>query len=94
MAKTAEEKLKLAQEEEAKARARVRALQAELAGKARKVDAKRKIILGAWLIENYPDTVFKAVAGLKRAQDKALFEGWTPPPKKTPAAAPQQVRQA
>lgn len=92
MAKTIEQRLQEAQAAEAKAKQRVRALQSVAAGVERKRDTKRKILLGAWLIENKPEAIERIVAGLTRESDRAAFEGWTPPPKKAQEAPkPAQV---
>lgn len=50
----------------------------------RKLDERRKVILGGWLIKHRPDLVKNIVLnGLERPQDKAAFEGWiTPEPEK------------
>lgn len=46
----------------------------------RKRDERRKVILGGWLIKHRPDLVQNIIGnGLTREQDKAAFEGWTPP---------------
>lgn len=92
MAKTIEQRLQEAQAAEAKAKQRVRALQSAAAGVERKRDTKRKILLGAWLIEHKPEVIAGIVAKLARESDRAAFEGWTPPPKKAQEAPkPAQV---
>lgn len=87
--KSIEARLQKAREDEAKAAQKVRALQAAVAGVERKRDAKRKIILGAWLMEHHPDACLKAVAALTRESDKAAFEGWSPKRTKKPAEPPE-----
>lgn len=82
MAETSLEKLERQYEQ---ARARLQAARARQAAKERKLDARRKIILGGALIERAgrdPETarLMKAlVTGLSRAQDRKAFENWTPP---------------
>lgn len=59
---------------------RIRELAAQDQKAERKRDERRKVILGGWLIKHRPDLVSKIVEnGLEREQDKAAFEGWTPP---------------
>lgn len=82
MAETSLEKLERQYEQ---AKARLQAARARKAAKDRKLDARRKIILGGALIERAardPETarLMKAlVTGLSRAQDRKAFENWTPP---------------
>lgn len=93
MAKTMEQRLQEAQAAEAKARQRVRALQSAAAGVERKRDTKRKILLGAWLIENKPEVIAGIVDKLARESDRAAFAGWKPPTRPTKAPAPAPVQQ-
>ena len=82
MAETSLEKLERQYEQ---ARARLQAARARKAAKERKLDARRKIILGGALIESAgrdPETarlLTALVTGLSRAQDRKAFENWTPP---------------
>lgn len=91
MAETSLEKLERQYEQ---AKARLQAARARQTAKERKLDARRKIILGGALIERAgrdPETarLMKAlVTGLSRAQDRKAFENWTPPaPAPDPGAA-------
>jgi hypothetical protein len=67
------------------AKARLQSARARKVTQDRKIDARRKIILGGALIERAsrdPDVtrLLKAlVDGLARAQDRKAFDGWSPP---------------
>lgn len=67
------------------AKARLQSARARQAAKDRKLDARRKIILGGALIEKASRDVdvtkllMALVAGLGRVQDRKAFEGWSPP---------------
>lgn len=67
------------------AKARLQSARARKAAKDRKLDARRKIILGGALIEKAsrdPDVtrlLMSLVDGLARAQDRKAFEDWSPP---------------
>jgi hypothetical protein len=76
MKKSTEERLREAEDIQRQAGLRVAALKAERSKEQRQLDARRKVILGAWLIAHKPELVSKAVEGLKRDQDRAAFEGW------------------
>jgi hypothetical protein len=73
------------------ARARLQALEARLNEASRKLDTRRKIILGGLLIdaaskdERYAKVVTALMGRIDRDQDRIAFEGWTPP---APAASP------
>lgn len=77
------------------AKARLQALEARLSEASRKLDTRRKIILGGLLIdaagkdERYAQVVAALVGRIDRDQDRVAFEGWTPPaPAAPPAPAP------
>lgn len=67
------------------AKARLQSARARKATQDRKIDARRKIILGGALIERAsrdPDVtrlLKSLVEGLARAQDRKAFDGWSPP---------------
>jgi hypothetical protein len=67
------------------AKARLQSARARKATEDRKIDARRKIILGGALIEQAsrdPDVtrlLKSLVDGLARAQDRKAFDGWSPP---------------
>ena len=77
------------------AKARLQALEARLSEASRKLDTRRKIILGGLLIdaaikdERYAKVVAALLGRIDRDQDRVAFEGWTPPaPAASPAPAP------
>ena len=80
----AESELERAEKRLAQMRARVQALRNREATKARKLDTRRKVILGGALIElavrdNGARAVLdRIVGGLVREQDRAAFDGWDP----------------
>jgi len=67
------------------AKARLQSARARKATQDRKIDARRKIILGGALIERAsrdPDVIRllkSLVDGLARAQDRKAFDEWSPP---------------
>ncbi|MCF7702480.1 mobilization protein [Loktanella sp. M215] len=85
MAAPALEKLERQYEQ---AKARLQSARARKATQDRKIDARRKIILGGALIEQAsrdPDVtrlLKSLIEGLARAQDRKAFDGWSPPPRK------------
>ena len=90
-----EERLERAKEAKAKAVAEIRAASAKLRASDRKADTRRKIILGAMLIEeartNLPmaNWIRKKVGKLK-GREKDLFGDWLMPdaPEAPPSPAP------
>ena len=77
------------------AKARLQALEARLSEASRKLDTRRKIILGGLLIdaaskdERYAKVVTALIGRIDRDQDRIAFEGWTPPaPVASPAPSP------
>ena len=79
-----ETELERAEKRLAQAKARVQALRNREATKARKLDTRRKVILGGALIElaarddGVRAMLDRLVRGLGRQQDRAAFEGWEP----------------
>lgn len=73
MTKTTEERLREAEERARHAILQVRALKTERSQEQRRLDARCKVILGAWLMANRPDLVESIKAGLKRPQDRFAF---------------------
>lgn len=67
------------------AKARLQAARARERTKARKLDARRKIILGAALIEaatkdpKAAEMLTQLTSRLSRQQDRSAFEGWSIP---------------
>ena len=88
MAESTVEKLERQYEQ---ARARLQAAKARERTKSRKLEARRKIILGGALIERAErdpaaaEMLAALITGLSRAQDRKTFEGWQAP---CPASSP------
>ena len=67
------------------AKARLHALEARLGEAARKLDTRRKIIMGGLLLdaaekdERYAEVVAALMGRIERDHDRKAFEGWTPP---------------
>jgi capsule polysaccharide export protein KpsE/RkpR len=80
----AETELERAEKRLAQARARVQALRNREATKQRKLDTRRKVILGGALVElaardgEARALLDQIVRGLARQQDRAAFQGWDP----------------
>lgn len=76
----------------AQAKERLARLEARLGEAARKLDTRRKIILGGLLLdaaakdERYAKVVQSLMSRIDREQDRKAFENWTAP---TPGAAQQ-----
>lgn len=87
----AETELERAEKRYAQAKARLLALKNREATKARKLDTRRKIILGGALVDlaerdsNAAAMIERLVRNLPRDQDRKAFEGWDAKP---PAAEP------
>ena len=92
------EKAKLAVQQ---ARARLQAIENRQSEAERKLDTRRKIIMGGLLLdaaakdERYAKVVAALMARIDRDNDRKAFDGWTPPaasevaaPGPAPAAAP------
>lgn len=90
-AKSHETKLERAEKRFAQAKARLLALESREATKARKLDTRRKIILGGALVDlaerdsNAATMIERLVRNLPREQDRKAFNGWNV---KTASAAP------
>lgn len=69
----------------AQAKERLAKLEARLGEAARKLDTRRKIILGGLLLdaaakdERYAKVVQSLMSRIDREQDRMAFENWTPP---------------
>jgi hypothetical protein len=81
-----EEKLARAQDAKAKALAELRSAAGQISAKNRKLDLRRKIVLGGLvmrLMSNPSNTTFadsmKAWLEKLPPRDRALFDGWSPP---------------
>ena len=92
----AETELERAEKRYAQAKARLLALKNREATKARKLDTRRKIILGGALVDlaerdsNAAAMIERLVRNLPREQDRKAFEGWDAkqPAKEDPTAPP------
>ena len=77
------------------AKARLQAIESRQSEASRKLDTRRKIILGGLLLdaaekdERYAKVVTALMGRIDRDQDRIAFEGWTPPaPVASPAPSP------
>lgn len=92
-AKSPETELERAEKRYAQAKARLLALKNREATKARKLDTRRKIILGGALVDlaerdsNAAAMIERLVRNLPREQDRKAFDGWDAKPA-SPAPAP------
>ncbi|TNC45301.1 mobilization protein [Rubellimicrobium rubrum] len=98
----AETELERAEKRYAQAKARLQALRNRAATQARKLDTRRKVILGGALVDlaardaTAAAMLDRLVRNLPREQDRRAFEGWSPkdaaatagePPDADPGAA-------
>ena len=97
----AETELERAEKRYAQAKARLQALRNRAATEARKLDTRRKVILGGALVDlagrdsTAAAMLDRLVRNLPREQDRRAFEGWSPrdvvpvgaPPDAAPGAA-------
>ncbi|WP_254368261.1 mobilization protein [Paracoccus sp. Z118] len=80
----AETELERAEKRYAQAKARLQALKNREAARERKIDARRKIILGGALVDlagrdsNAAAMLDRLLRNLPREQDRKAFEGWSP----------------
>lgn len=80
----AETELDRAQKRYEQARARLQALRNREAARARKLDTRRKVILGGALMDlatrdsNAAAMLDRLVRNLPREQDRKTFDGWNP----------------
>ena len=85
MADTNETALARAERQYEHARARLQSLRARQATRERKLDTRRKVILGGALVElaarepGAHATLERLVAGLSREHDRRAFDGWQRP---------------
>lgn len=84
MFKVTETELDRAQKRYDQARARLQALKNREAAKERKLDTRRKVILGGALVDlagrddNARAMLDRLIRNLPRDQDRKTFDGWTP----------------
>ena len=87
----AETELERAEKRYAQAKARLLALKNREATKARKLDTRRKIILGGALVDlgmrdsSAAAMILRLVRNLPREQDRKAFEGWDAKQPATPS---------
>ena len=80
----AETELERAEKRYAQAKARLQALKNREAAKERKLDTRRKVILGGALMDlagrdsNAAAMLDRLLRNLPREQDRKTFEGWSP----------------
>lgn len=80
----AETELERAEKRYAQAKARLQALKNREAAKQRKLDTRRKVILGGALVDlatrddNAARMLDRLIRNLPRDQDRKAFEGWSP----------------
>lgn len=92
MAVPLQDRIEKARLKASQAKARLQALEARLSDASRKLDTRRKIILGGLLLdaaskdERYAKVVSALLARIDRDHDRQAFQDWTPP---TPAASSQ-----
>ena len=85
MAAPTPESVELAKKRLAQAKARLDALNARIATEGRRLDTRRKIILGGLLIDaaskdkRFTGIISELTHRISRDQDKEPFEGWTLP---------------
>lgn len=85
MAAPTPEALELAKKRVAQAKARLDALNARIATEGRRLDTRRKIILGGLLLDaatkdqRFAGIVTELTHRISRESDKKPFEGWTLP---------------
>lgn len=101
MAIPLQDRIEKARLKASQAKASLQALEARLSEAGRKLDTRRKIILGGLLIdaatkdERYAKVVIALLGRIDRDHDRQAFEGWTPPAPATsspaPADAPSQA---
>ncbi len=90
----AETELERAEKRYAQAKARLQALKNRAATQARKLDTRRKVILGGALVDlaardaNAAAMLDRLVRKLPREQDRKAFEGWAPGDGTADAAGP------
>ena len=94
MAVPLQDRIEKARLKASQAKANLQALEARLSEADRKLDTRRKIILGGLLIdaaskdERYAKVVTALMGRIDRDHDRQAFQGWTPPAPPAPSPAP------
>ncbi|MDQ2801608.1 MAG: mobilization protein [Pseudomonadota bacterium] len=88
------ERIEKARVQADQAKARLQALEARASEAERKLDTRRKIILGGLLLdaagkdERYAKVIAALMQRIERDNDSKAFEGWEPPVPAAPSSAP------
>ena len=96
MAGDLEAKIEAARKRAEQAKARLQALEARASQQARKLDTRRKVILGGLLLDaaekddRFARVITALMERISRDQDRKAFEGWQAP---SPAPEPLGVNQ-
>ena len=96
MASDLEAKIEAARKRAAQAKARLADLEARASQQARRLDTRRKVILGGLLIDaaekddRFSKVITALMARMAREQDRKAFEGWLVP---SPSPEPLGVNQ-
>ena len=94
MAVPLQDRIEKARLKASQAKARLQALEARLSDASRKLDTRRKIILGGLLIdaagkdERYAKVVSALMQRIDRDNDRKAFDGWEPPGSTAPIPQP------
>lgn len=97
MASNLDARIEAARKKAEQATARLQALEAKANAEARKLDTRRKVILGALLIdeaekdERFARALIALLERISRDQDRKAFEGWPPPSPSQTASEPQRT---
>jgi hypothetical protein len=84
MPPSSQDKLEALRQKRAQLDAKIQAIAARDAQKARALDTRRKVILGGLLLEaasknQWPKNIKEMLSWLTRENDQKAFDGWTPP---------------
>lgn len=96
MAGDLEAKIEAARKRAEQAKARLQALEARASQQARKLDTRRKVILGGLLLDaaekddRFARVITALMERISRDQDRKAFEGWQAP---SPSSEPLGVNQ-
>jgi multidrug resistance efflux pump len=88
------ERIEKARLQAEQAKARLQALEARVGEAERKLDTRRKIILGGLLLdaaskdERYAKVISALMQRIERDNDRKAFEEWEPPVHAAPSSAP------
>ena len=97
MASDLDARIEAARKKAEQAKARLQALEAKANAEARKLDTRRKVILGGLLIdaaekdERFARALIALLERISRDQDRKAFEGWDTPSPNHTASEPQRA---